>query len=552
MAASTTAPAAVPSRWLHGPWRDLLFGCGLLYAALAIGSALSPTPLSPQLPQIVAPLLILLVSTPHYGATLLRVYERSEDRRRYQLFSVYVSLLLLALFCWGVFDDRVVSVLVTVYFTWSPWHYTGQNYGISVMFLRRRGVDFDDSTRRALYVSFIASFFVVALVQHSGTSAMPDSRLQGVRFLSLGISTDLSSVLVPLAGLVWAAAVVVAIVGLRRAGSWRDIAPTLAVVLLQALWFSVPFLLRFGRVSLGVEAFDWQWRTQAFLWIAAGHAAQYLWVSSYYARSADSFTNQPRYYGKVIAAGTSVWLFPAMLLGPGTAMGAAPAAGFALLLASCVNLHHFVLDGVIWKLRHARIASVLIRDVSEEADGLAKASSSVGSGLWRGRIVWGAATVAVALSAVGLLDRSVALPAALRGLDNAAAVRALDRLAWLARDDATARQLVGRRLANQSRGEEAIVQLERSLALQPTAAGFDALGRVYASAGNWELARENWAVGLALSPDDPGAMRRLSAAERHLGSTARADELLRAAATIDPNGEKPPATADAQRVAPSY
>ena len=40
------------------------------------------------------------------------------------------------------------TFLVTLYLTWSPWHYTGQNYGLAVMFLRRSGVEVDARTKR--------------------------------------------------------------------------------------------------------------------------------------------------------------------------------------------------------------------------------------------------------------------------------------------------------------------------------------------------------------------------------------------------------------------
>ena len=44
------------------------------------------------------PLLVMLVAMPHYGATLVRVYESRDDRRAYTIFSVWATLLLLGLF----------------------------------------------------------------------------------------------------------------------------------------------------------------------------------------------------------------------------------------------------------------------------------------------------------------------------------------------------------------------------------------------------------------------------------------------------------------------
>src|SRR5512134_142513 len=96
MAAPTVAaPAAAPAsrRWLFGPVSDLLLGCGvaymLVFAALcAAGSTVRGIGSVTLVPF----LLIILTGVPHYGATLLRVYERGEDRRAYVFFTVYLTI----------------------------------------------------------------------------------------------------------------------------------------------------------------------------------------------------------------------------------------------------------------------------------------------------------------------------------------------------------------------------------------------------------------------------------------------------------------------------
>ena len=80
----------------------------------------------------------------------MRVYEHRADRRAYFLFSVVATILLLIVAGVALFRPWLGSVLATVYLSWSSWHYTGQNYGIAVMFLRRRGVDLDRTSQRML------------------------------------------------------------------------------------------------------------------------------------------------------------------------------------------------------------------------------------------------------------------------------------------------------------------------------------------------------------------------------------------------------------------
>lgn len=76
--------------WLFGPAADLLLGFGLGYAVLV--GVLASLPTHPQELQRWETLATLVTGMPHYGATLLRVYERRGDRRRYALFAIWASL----------------------------------------------------------------------------------------------------------------------------------------------------------------------------------------------------------------------------------------------------------------------------------------------------------------------------------------------------------------------------------------------------------------------------------------------------------------------------
>jgi hypothetical protein len=163
-----------------------------------------------------------------------------------------------------------------------------------------------------------------------------------------------------------------------------------------------------------------------------------------------------RYYAKAFAAGTAIWTLPCVLLAPGL-LGVASFSGFFLLLASVVNLHHFVLDGAIWKLRSARIARVLIAsDVTRQRET-------------RGRLralVWGTAGAGALAAALVFWTENVALPAAVSGGSPRDAVRALDVLAWFQRDDASARLWAARHIEVAGDLGTALPQYRRSLALK--------------------------------------------------------------------------------------
>ncbi len=103
--------AVIKNQWLWGPSRDLLFRCGAWYILFFLFLAFAGPELRSIQPLSLAPFLILLVATPHYGATLLRVYEHRSERKAYAFFTVPTTLALGGLFIWGV-QDAVVGTLI--------------------------------------------------------------------------------------------------------------------------------------------------------------------------------------------------------------------------------------------------------------------------------------------------------------------------------------------------------------------------------------------------------------------------------------------------------
>jgi hypothetical protein len=468
-----TATASTPraSGWLYGPVPDLLLGCGLLYALLFVAFALFGPSLRALQPSFLIPVLILLVSMPHYGGTLVRVYDQRRDRRSYALFSVWATLLIAALFVWGTFASVVASWLFTVYITWSPWHYTGQNYGLAVMFLRRRGVPLSTGVKRLFYASFLLAYGLTFLVFHSAISLIDYNTSQSenapVAFLPLGIPPALHRVLFPLAAAAYAATLAATAALLLRRARVRDLVPAAALALTQALWFSIPFAVRYFGVSTGLEPVDLLRNRieDYFKWVALGHAAQYLWVTSYYARGSGSWRGFPRYFGKVLASGVAVWTLPVLLFAPLVRGRYEYAGGLALLVASAVNLHHFVLDGAIWKLRNSRIASVLIRAEPERPAGLPEPVAPRKG--WLRPAVWVAATAGLAVGVSVLWLEDFALRAAFLRSDYAGLNRVLDRMAWLGRDNSAARLLAARGAARAGDWEESLAAHRAALAPGP-------------------------------------------------------------------------------------
>ncbi len=114
-------------------------------------------------------LLALLFNYPHFMATIYRTYHSYDEFTKYRFFTVHVAILLaLAGFLAHVWSP-LLPWIFTLYIYWSPWHYTGQNYGLMMMFARRAGLSPTDTERQALHLSFIASFVLLMLSFNTGS-----------------------------------------------------------------------------------------------------------------------------------------------------------------------------------------------------------------------------------------------------------------------------------------------------------------------------------------------------------------------------------------------
>jgi hypothetical protein len=498
--------------WLYGRWIDLLLGCGLSYLiSLPLLYAVSASTGTWGWPNGWVVVFALLINGPHYGATILRVYESGADRRKYAVFAVYVTLAIALLFAASSRSVGLASVLITAYLTWSPWHFSGQNYGLALMFLRRRGVAVDPTTKRIVYASFVLSAALAMLAIHGGNEAMvfaPNTiRVTNApQILRLSLPAAVS---VPLG-----AAILAAYLACLGAAGWRlsrnarlaDLGPSALLVLTQAMWFTVPALV--GSASAGTLMFS-------AIWISVWHSLQYLWVTTYYAKSSESSDTVRRFLLKSLVAGTAVQALPGVAMSP-QFFGTVPwDAGLAATLFAVVNLHHFILDGAIWKLRDGRVARVLLRAPEPAA---ADAAAPAARRTWMPVLVWGVACLGLLVPLGQALGRS-ALDGPLP--EEGELKRSLQVLQWVGRETTKVHYRIGTLYARQGDHARAISHFERSIELFPTAYAWFALGNEYRTLGRWERAQGAFESAIALNPD---------VAEAHFG---RARALLAQSDTLD-------------------
>jgi len=533
--------------WIHNPWLDLIVGCGAWSAPLLLLSYTTMAS-STRAWSLAFYALALFFNYPHYMATIYRAYHRAEDFEKYRIFTVHTTALIALTLVVSHFWGRLLPWIFTIYLTWSPWHYSGQNYGLFMMFARRAGAQPEKSTRQALYGAFVASYLILFLGFHTGASQDP-------LFVSLGIPAAVSRWEQVILCIAFVAMSGYGLVKLAQQTGWRKLIPSLTLYSSQFLWFLLPAAISFlkraeipqNRYSTGV--------------LAVMHSAQYLWITSYYARreagEAEEKGSRWRplaYFGVLIVGGIALFV-----PGPWLASRAFHhdfSTSF-LIFTSLVNIHHFILDGAIWKLRDGRIAALLLNSKERVASAVADAGGAFSSA-WRwmtgGSIAAKRLRVSAAMALLiwGSIDQArhyLALHGNdLRDLQRAAALDSFDsqlqaRLAnkeleigetQAAEDawrraiaanpaDPAPRQALLRFLLEQKRWDEAFTLTEASLKYAPRDANLLVdRGLLALQRGDADEALANWNQALKIDPNQVSAHLYLAHELDREGKTDRA------------------------------
>ena len=539
VAGQGTTSAAAKRVWLDGPAVDLLVGCAGWSAPLLILSFFLAR--SGAAVSVAFYALALLFNYPHYMATIYRAYRTPEDFSRYRIFTLHLTLLLILTGMVAHFQPRLIPWIFTIYITWSPWHYSGQNFGLAMMFTRRAGLKPSKAERNALYTSFMASYGVIFLTFHRGYSADP-------YVLSLGLPAGLADVGRAILTAVFLLTGLWALMRLaRRGGSYRTILAPGMLFATQFMWFVLPFF-----VEVCFKVMIPQIRYSSGI-LAVMHSAQYLWITSFYARreAAASGTTQWRarkYFLALIIGGIALFI-------PGpwaiSYLFRFDFASSILIFTAIVNIHHFMLDGAIWKLRDPRISSLLVSQPKKIASSI---WGQVGRLASLGAIGRRAAAVAVALlivlagvdqaryffaahaGALPQLSRAAALnpydfsihvhiadvDAASGNLDGA--IVELQRAVHLNPYDPVTRGTLIRLLIQSKRPEDAYQEYSRLAPyIKDDPDSLINFGILANSLGHHDEAIEHWKRALDLAPGEANAHRYL--ADAYFDEGRRADAI---------------------------
>jgi len=529
--AQTISAAQPAGPWLYRPWLDLLVGCGAWSAPLlAMATWMTPGHAHPWTVAFYA--LAIVFNYPHFMATIYRAYHTRDSFERYKILTLHLTLLMVLT---GVFLHvwpRLLPWVFTLYICWSPWHYTGQNYGLLMMFARRSGAVIAPSERRWIRAAFIASYLMLLASFETAGSGDP-------LVLSLGLPARFTLWLRLGLGIVFA---VLTILGFWRLTAHSGFQALLAPILLaftQFLWFVLPTLLEL-RATYQIPQTQYSSGILAVL-----HSAQYLWVTSYYQQREARAAGQSQwrimgYFLTLIAGGIALfipgpWLVSYLLHFDFTTS--------LLIFTALVNIHHFILDGAVWKLRDSRVASLLL-------NGEAKAETDTGSATRRAEPksatipllatrLLSAPTFRIVLIGVLLAWGAVEEVRYALGTDEGSLSALVDASRMNPYDSAVeARIAIAERKAGKH--DEAIAALRRAVEINPQNVALEqACARAMLEDGRYQDAYEHYAKMLKLFPQDEDALINYGLLAARLGHPGQAVEAWEKATQFDPDQPNP-------------
>ena len=513
------------SPWIYRPWLDLLVGCGAWSAPLlAIAAWMTPSHTHAWV--VAFYFLAVIFNYPHFMATVYRAYRTREGFEKYKFFTLHVTLVLALT---GILLHAFYFLLpwvFTLYICWSPWHYSGQNYGLLQMFVRRGGMTLTARERLWLRAAFISSYLMLIASFETGGSNDP-------LILSLGLPAKFTIPARIAFGVAFAGCAWLALGPSLVRNGMRAMAAPLTLLLTQFLWFVLPTLLELHstyqipqtRYSSGI--------------LAVLHSAQYLWITSYYHRrdalaSGQSNWRMAGYFLTLIAGGIALfipgpWIVSYIFHFDFTTS--------FLISTALVNIHHFILDGAIWKLRDSRIASVLI-------GGNESAPSKPAPKKQRGkpenpRPLWARflAAPAFRIGVVGLLFLWGAIDQVrfALGTDDGNLSALQDAKQMNPYDSAVEARLATTE-SKSGQQDEAIASLLRATDINPRNIALQqACERAMIQNGRYEDAYEHYKRMLVIFPRDPDALVNYGLLAARLGHPEEAVDSWEKAVALDPS-----------------
>jgi hypothetical protein len=300
-------------------------------------------------------LLTVIINDPHFSATIYRLYQSRENTRQFPVTAWVLPFVIVAGVAASLIEPvRIAPYFMLLYVIWSPYHYSGQTVGITMVYARRSGFPIGRLERLALS-GFVFSTFAVGVINWESRAA--SGTVFGITFPTLALpawSAEAAEIAMAVAALAFLG------FALRWSLANRRMLPPILLVpaLAQYFWFvpgsSPEAYLVFTPLFHSLQYLLIAWAMQ----VKQKMDREGIAPSWRYVRSASV-----SWAARIMVLGIMLFIgVPALLLWVDL-----PTAAIFGIVAAGVNIHHFFVDGVIWKLRSSRTASPLMVGIADLA-----------------------------------------------------------------------------------------------------------------------------------------------------------------------------------------
>ncbi len=363
-----------PRRWFVNPAFDYFFVCGgivwLFFAIHFIGLEGTDKGAAAKTLLMMSSLGALLLAEVHTAATLVRTYGNKQLRTHHSILSTWVALAFCGLAVVAMFTPVLATSLLKLYLLFVPHHFMSQCYGMVRIYCLKQNYQIDRLEHWAL------NAVVKTTVVYSMLRQLTFQHWSGTKFLGAEIPFwgPLPEPFLHVSEFALAGAVIVFVFALVRSSLRTDRTFPLAGILTLVTGMAA---FTMGQAATGVF---WLYVSAFF------HATQYLTVivackigecrekdaakslretsislvarllqSLPIAKLVKSFPVAKLLIGTVVLS-LSIYLgLPKLLQMCGFNYGLALVSIF-----STVNLLHFILDSVLWRLRSAELRKLVI------------------------------------------------------------------------------------------------------------------------------------------------------------------------------------------------
>jgi hypothetical protein len=294
-----------------------------------------------------------VVNWPHFSATSYRLYNDPAHIRQYPVTALLIPWVVLAAVLGSVFSPGLIApYFVKLYLTWSPYHFSGQTLGVTLIYARRAGFNVGRWERLALS-TFIFSTFATQNARFEVSPA--GASYYGINYPGLGLPEWTVTVLSTLMYVGGAAFLLLAARWCLRERRWLP-----PVVLLPALTQYVWFIP--GNNWASFQEFVPFFHSLQYLLIAWSVQLKEKLDKDHLTPGVSYVWKESARWGVLNIVGGAILFFmlPRMLAETGVEILFAT----GIVLAG-VQIHHFFVDGVIWKLRRTTPASPLMVNLDD-------------------------------------------------------------------------------------------------------------------------------------------------------------------------------------------